>query len=219
MTRTRKEERTDKPTTDEPQKSVIEQIEINIDAGIKESKDYPDTKDADDKTTVTKDEYRNTMYSEALKTISTVELNKENAVETLEKIRELRTAVYTIKTKGKTDKEIKEMNTDKKKNRMLFDLFTSPVVKNRSVWAPFSIETILANQDKMTGTDGVMTVAQILECNTSSYLHTIFSKCGLELVEKTGGAGFKSIKNRKTEDIAAQMTDEQKAEMIKLLSV
>jgi len=219
---TRKEVReTDKPTTDkpptgEPQKSVIEQIDININAGIKESKDYPDVKKKD--TDIIKDEYRKTMYSENLKTLAGVELTKENAVETLEKVRELRTAIYTIETKGKTKEEIKKMNTDKKKNRVLFDLFTSPVVKNRHVWIPISAETLIVNQDKFTGTDGIQNISEILENTTSSYIHTLFSKCGLEIVEKSGGRGFTAIKNRKTEEIVSAMTDEQKEEMIKLLS-
>lgn len=216
----RKEERENKGA--EPQKTtytdILKNVDTVIDAGIKESKDFAETREADDTETVLKDVFRKNLYETEYCKIEGIKLDKTNTVEVIDKIRELKTALYAISIKGKSKDDIKELDTTKKKNRVLIDLFTSPTVKNRHVWIPISLETLIANQDKFTNTDGIQSIDSILADNTTnSYIHTLFSKAGLTLVEKTGTAGFKKISDRKTTDIVSAMTDDQKAEMLKLL--
>lgn len=217
-------------------KTQIQQTEQTIDKGIKEfaakkvvlqKKDTTkmSPKELEQHKTELKDidvGIKNT-YKTEIQNLSVIVMTPENTILLLDKIRDLKSSVFAINTKGMSKEEIKEhikSDDTKKKNRNLFDLYTSASVKNRNVWLPISEDTLIANSQLfIKDSVGIETINDILNNNTTnSYIHTLCDKSGIELIQKTGGAGFKSIKNRTPEELLKDMTTEQKEAIAKLIS-
>jgi len=152
------------------------------------------------------------VYEQDIKKVKTDELKS-----VLEKIAKKRAQNYALSVVGKTKTEIEAINdsiSDKKKNRTLFDLFTSPLVKNRHVWIPVCIDAIL-DTDNCKKLD--MTQSEVLRCTTSSYIDTFAHKFDVNLYRGQGVRGFKPISQRTAEEITKVLTPAQKAELIKQL--
>ena len=153
------------------------------------------------------------VYEQDIKRVKTDELKS-----VLEKIAKKRAQNYALSVVGKTTKtEIEAINasiSDKKKNRTLFELFTSPLVKNRQVWIPFCIDAIL-DTDNCKKLD--MTQSEVLRCTSSSYIDTFAHKFDVNLYRGQGTRGFKPISQRSAEEITRVLSQDQKAELIKQL--
>jgi len=151
-------------------------------------------------------------YEQEIKRVKTDELKS-----VLEGIAKKRAQNYALSVVGKTKTEIEAINasiSDKKKNRTLFELFTSPLVKNRQVWIPFCIDAIL-DTDNCKKLD--MTQSEVLRCTSSSYIDTFAHKFDVNLYRGQGTRGFKPISQRSAEEITRVLSQDQKAELIKQL--
>lgn len=163
------------------------------------------------------------IYKAEIQNLSTIKMTAENTVLLLDKIRDLKESVFAIETKGMNKEQIKEFiksDDTKKKNRNLFDLYTSASIKNRHVWLPISEQTLVANSELFIKDSlGIESINDILNNNTAnSYIHALCQKSGIELVQKTGGAGFKAIKNQSAEELLSKMTQEQKSAIAQLIA-
>jgi len=199
----------------EPKKLTFEEEIKKTESVINEKlKEYRD--EEQDK----KNELMHEVYCEEIKNLSAVELTRESILPLVEKVKELKIALWTIETKGKTEEEVKEMKSKLRTERNLWDTFTCPITKHPRVFFDFHIPDIVndTNMSFMTGMEGQMSIREVFETmNITGYSHTLFKKAGIEMTEKQP-RGLKSIKKMSAENLVKQMTPEQKEALMKILA-